>query len=173
MPATPAIFARYVSGALIETGTWHGDGVAAALAAGFPRVCSVELSPTLHYAAAARFAADDRVELWLGLSTECLPEMLADLHTPATFWLDAHYSGGDTLRGPTSCPVLAELSLIAAHAIKRHTILIDDVRLFGTELPVTVPEVRAALHAINPDYVLTYVESGIARLGHDILVARC
>ena len=59
------------------------------------------------------------------------------------------------------------------HAIKRHTILIDDVRLFGTELPVTVPEVRAALHAINPDYVLTYVESGIARLGHDILVARC
>lgn len=172
MPASAAMFARYLSPCLIETGTWHGDGVAAALEAGFPRIRSVELSPLLHQAAAERYRGDIRVELWLGQSGECLPMMLEDIVMPVTFWLDAHYSGGDTDRGPSVCPLLDELAVIAEHALKRHTILIDDVRLFGSEFPLTLPEVRAALYAINPSYRLTFDQSAMRELGRDILVAR-
>lgn len=172
MPATRETFARHPNPVLIETGTYGGDGVAAALAAGFSDVRSVELSPQLHQAAAARFAGDGRVRLWLGHSAERLPEMLAGVVTPATFWLDAHYSGGSTAGSEDACPLLAELAAIAAHPIKTHTILIDDVRQLGREMPVTIDQAKAALLAINPGYILAREQSGFPELGLDILVAR-
>jgi hypothetical protein len=172
MPATPEIFARHPNPVLVETGTYHGEGIEAALAAGFSDVRSVELSPQLHQAAAAHFADDGRVRLWLGHSAERLPEMLAGVVTPATFWLDAHYSGGGTAGGAADCPLLGELAAIAAHPIRTHTILIDDVRQFGHEMPVTIDQARAALLAINPDYAIALEQSGNPELGLDILVAR-
>lgn len=172
MPATRDVFERHPNPVLVETGTYRGDAIAAALEAGFPDVRSVELSPQLYDDAAARFAGDGRVRLWLGHSAARLPEMLAGVVTPATFWLDAHYSGGFTAGDADDCPLLAELAAIAAHPIKTHTIMIDDVRQFGREMPVTSEQARAALLAINPDYAIALEESGDPALGLDILVAR-
>jgi hypothetical protein len=172
VPATREVFERHPNLVLVETGTYLGDAIAAALKAGFAEVRSVELSPQLHDDAVARFAGDDRVQLWLGHSAARLPEMLAGVVTPATFWLDAHYSGGFTAGDADGCPLLAELAAIAAHPIKTHTILIDDIRQFGREMPVTSEEARAALLAINPDYAIALEESGDPCLGLDILAAR-
>ncbi len=172
MPAAREVFARHPNPVLIETGTYKGDAIAAALEAGFSEVRSVELSLQLHQDAAGRFAGDGRVLLWLGHSAERLPEMLAGVVTPATFWLDAHYSGGLTAGDADQCPLLAELAAIAAHPINTHTILIDDVRQFGREMPVTSAQAKAALLAINPDYAIALEQSGDPGLGLDILVAR-
>jgi hypothetical protein len=172
MPANAETFARHLNAVLVETGTWRGTGVEAALAAGFSDVRSVELSPRYHEISSGLFAGDSRVRLWLGDSVERLPEMVADVTTPITFWLDAHHSGGDTAGSAEICPLLAELAAISAHPIKTHTILIDDVRLFGREMPVTVKQVEAALRAINPGYIITREPSAAPELGLDILLAR-
>ena len=58
------------------------------------------------------------------------PELLHDIHEPALFWLDGHYSGGFTARGDKETPVEAELRAILAHPVKGHVILIDDARCF-------------------------------------------
>lgn len=165
MPASASFFGRYRRQILIETGTWHGDGVQAALDAGFEHVHSIELSPSLYRQARQRFMSDARVDIYLGLSTGWLPMILDHVHTPVTFWLDAHYSAGDTARGPEMTPLLGELDIIAEHEIKEHTILIDDVRLFGTDFAdVQLADVEQALTRINPAY----------RIQHDgdILVAQ-
>lgn len=49
------------------------------------------------------------------------------------FWLDAHYSRGDTARGEEETPILKELELIGAHPVRGHLLLIDDARCFGVD----------------------------------------
>ena len=48
------------------------------------------------------------------------------------FWLDGHFSGGDTFQGATDCPIEAELAAIDAHLdrLGKVSILIDDIRCF-------------------------------------------
>ncbi len=66
-------------------------------------------------------------------SAEKLREILADLSEPALFWLDGHYSGGDTARGTLDTPILQELDLILQQPDPGHVLLIDDARCFGTD----------------------------------------
>lgn len=173
MPGSADIFARFPNDYFVETGTWHGDGVKAALAAGFSAIRSVELSEDLFKNAKVTFRDDPRVKLWWGASSDCLSDMLGDISSPATIWLDAHYSGGDTVCGPTTCPLLDELDVLKHHPITRHTILIDDVRLLGTaEFGVSLNEVSDALRSINLSYDVCLIGSGLIELGKDILVAR-
>jgi hypothetical protein len=171
MPATADNFRPYPNSVFIETGTWHGDGIQAALDAGFREVRSIELSPALHQQARTRFARRPEVKLWLGSSGEVLRDVIADVTEPATFWLDAHYSGGDSMLGPEACPVLLELAILAEHPVKTHTLLIDDVRCFGSTYSVDVESVRRAISAINPAYRMSFDRSGWPQLGLDILVA--
>jgi hypothetical protein len=72
-------------------------------------------------------------------------------------------------------PLLKELALIGRHRIKTHTILIDDVRLFGTKGPedwsgVTLDKVIDKLKSINRNYSIHY-ENGIEWAQNDVLVA--
>jgi len=50
------------------------------------------------------------------------------------FWLDGHYSAGDTFLGANHCPVQQELNVISSKLQQISvTIFIDDFRLFGVE----------------------------------------
>lgn len=142
----------------VETGTNNGDGVALALECGFAKVVSIELSDHYFAYAAARFADDPRVTILHGDSGTLLAEAIADFHEPVTFWLDSHTTPGIPLTAQAPCPILRELTAIAAHPIKTHTILVDDVRCFSTPVldDIAVAEIEAAIRAINPAYRLTY-----------------
>jgi hypothetical protein len=78
----------------IETGTYHGDGIASALTAGFEKIYSVELSSSLAERCRKRFENDDRVSVVCGSSDEYLPQLLGDIDEPFLLWLDAHVSNG-------------------------------------------------------------------------------
>jgi hypothetical protein len=78
-----------------------------------------------------RFAARPDVTLLHGDSGSRLPEVLGQLTEPALFWLDAHYSGPITARGPLDSPIGQELEAIAAHPVGGHVVLIDDMRDFN------------------------------------------
>lgn len=138
---------------LVETGTHTGDTVAATRRR-FDRVYSIELDDAYYEAARRRFAHSPSVYLLHGDSGSLLPEVLRRLDEPSLFWLDAHYSGGDTAKGPTDTPIEEELGLILGHHIDGHVILIDDARHFvGENDYPTVEEVRALFRRERPDWV--------------------
>jgi hypothetical protein len=93
-----------------------------------------------------------------GDSADLLPGLLAGLREPALFWLDGHYSGGLTGRGPTDTPLMRELEAIRQCGIHGHVILIDDARCLGTgDYPATI-EVKRALLRIDPLYRVEVAE---------------
>ena len=92
---------------------------------------SIELDSENYEKARSLFANFENVSLIQGDSARMLPRILESLEERALFWLDAHYSYGNKERAVKETPIEEELFAILEHSVKRHTILIDDVRLFG------------------------------------------
>ena len=118
---------------LVETGTYEGRTLRA-VRPYFARLYSIELGEDLYRKACARFQSDPKVFLFQGDSGDRLRDILEIAGDQrCLFWLDAHYSRGDTARGSEDTPVLRELHAIAGHSRKDHVILVDDARCFGTD----------------------------------------
>ncbi len=134
-------------------------------------IYSIELSPVYYQYCRYLFRNFPKVHLLEGDSAKQFDLILDKIDAPATFWLDAHCSGGNTARGDSGTPILSELESIAKHPIKTHTILIDDVRLFGSEEFDFVPldEVIERIRHINPLYTISFEDGYVPG---DILVAR-
>lgn len=139
MTAGKQLFAKYNhGGCFIETGTYEGDSVQAALDAGYTHVFSIELSVDLAAACQERFKDNPKVTILQGDSRVRLPEVLAllDEKQSHTFWLDGHYSWGKTALAADHMisPVVQELKLIAASGKGRTSVvMVDDVRLFKSQ----------------------------------------
>ena len=124
---------------LVETGTFRGNGVAAALQAGFPRVITIDVvAQCVVNGRKAAGSQAHRVDCILGDSVEVLPEVLRTLYGRAMFWLDAHYPdvyGEGT--GAEPLPLLREV-LAIVEAERDHSkdlILCDDLRIYGVPAP--------------------------------------
>jgi hypothetical protein len=116
----------------VETGTYLGE-TSLALARFSPRVITIEPSQFLFDGAVRRLGHLDNVELINGLSEEVFPYLLPSLNGDVSFWLDGHFSEGNTFRGPKETPIAEELREISKvrKQLGRVSVLIDDVRLFG------------------------------------------
>jgi hypothetical protein len=112
----------------VETGTWYGIMLQACVGH-FDRLVSIELEPHFFRRAKKIFKRHSNVTLLHGDSGELLPELLATIHCPCLFWLDAHYSGGLTGKAELETPIRREIEAILSHSL-RHTILIDDANAF-------------------------------------------
>jgi hypothetical protein len=115
----------------VETGTREGDMIDA-VGASFTKIYSIELDKELYTTACARFDGRKDIKLIQGDSGVKIQDVLSELNEPALFWLDAH---GDSVpvSGPNAAPIKKELEAIFDHPIKKHMILIDDVRHFDSE----------------------------------------
>ncbi len=117
---------------LVETGTLHGRMIEA-MKDDFDRIYSIELSEELYKKAKDRFRKENSVELIHGDSGVELKHVIERLDQPALFWLDGHYSSGETARGEKDTPVFEELNHIFDDQVRDHVIIIDDARCFGTD----------------------------------------
>lgn len=150
---------------LIETGTYRGDMVEA-MRRHFARVHSIELGDALYDTAVARFADAPNVSLHHGDSGEILTALLPSLTGPALFWLDAHYSRGDTARGALETPIENELLKIFKDS-NAHVILIDDARCFdGTHDYPTIEGIRVLVAAQNGRYSMNVAQDIIRITPH-------
>jgi len=120
---------RHGTSTLVETGTYQGETVAACLQH-FKRIYTVELDQALHGAARDRFADEPTVTVIHGDSYTALTRLASEVAEPALFWLDAHYSFGETAKGPHDPPLPWELRAILERG-KPDVILIDDARHMG------------------------------------------
>lgn len=125
--------ARTGARCLIETGTFHGV-TAARCARVFERVYTIELDGRLAREAVRHLQRFPNVEVLEGDATALLPRVLAKEDArDAVVFLDAHYSGGETARGPVPEPAVLELAALAPFAERICGVVIDDFRLFGVE----------------------------------------
>lgn len=181
MPLRPDVLRRFPARVFVETGSYIGDGVKAALDAGFERVITIEAKRESWELVRARFEGDPRVTAILGSSADLLTAAIDNVDERATFWLDAHWSGegtGGLAPFRDSCvysPVLDELAAIAAHPVKGHTVLIDDMRVFRdgvfadeNEEPILPVRLMETLLDIDDRYEFELLDGAEAR---DVLAA--
>lgn len=126
----------------VETGAYMGNGIADALGTGhFSEVHSIELSPKWHAHCTKRFQNDSRVHMHLGDSAVVLEQLLVSgvlpADEPVLFYLDAHWSGGETAgeHVDNGCPVMRELEVLVKHRKRElaDVIVVDDLRLMGKD----------------------------------------
>ena len=114
----------------IETGTFRGD-TTHYLSKRFPHIYSIEPQVEFYKAALNHFKSQN-VTLFNDVSENVFPILLPTLKGNLNFWLDGHYSGGETFKGNKECPIIDELNAIEVNFnnFKKISIFIDDVRLF-------------------------------------------
>lgn len=166
----PKFFEDYHNRYFVETGTYMGAGVEEAIKEGFSFIHSIEIDEKNALLAVEKFKEFKHVKIWHGDSTLLLKKVIEPIHEPITFWLDAHW--GQKLQSDhLNTAILAELDQIKDHPIKNHTILIDDVRIFGTVFHnyITVNQLINKIKTINKNYRITFID-GTEK--NDILVAQ-
>lgn len=136
---------------LVETGTYKGMMVEAMLIH-FKKIISIELGTELFLDAKKKFSNYPQVTILNGDSGKILPVVIENLTSPSLFWLDGHYSGGETALGEVETPIVKELQSILSSK-HNHVIVIDDVGDFnGTKNYPTTEELKNIVLQIRTDY---------------------
>lgn len=145
----------------IETGTFRGD-TARWASQHFLHVVTIEASDEYYAKAVERFSSDPNVTVLHGNSRDRLQEVVDSLEEKAIFWLDAHWSGGETYGELDECPILDEINL-ANSGLIGHAIFVDDARLFLAPPPLPHdlqqwPNIADVLESLQPvnNYVAVF-----------------
>jgi hypothetical protein len=101
----------------------------------------ITIEPQEKYALAAnlRFKEFNKVTVIPGLSEDVMGDLIASLEpemqADISFWLDGHFSAGETFKGPIDTPIIAELDAITKNIskIQKITVLVDDIRCFDSK----------------------------------------
>lgn len=121
---------------LIESGTLGGETIIN-LYPHFRTLHTVEISEH-YYTMFDNFKKEKnyhKVINHFGDTAQVLPQIVQSLsiRNKVVFWLDGHWSSGDTGKGEKDCPLIEEcLAIDKFYKSSNGLIIIDDYRLFGT-----------------------------------------
>jgi hypothetical protein len=166
------VLEKYKNSYFFETGTANGDCVRLALEVGFEKIYSIEIDDNLQNENKIKYKSEidsGKVILITGDSLQELIKVIPSLDKPTTFWLDAHVDFGPC--GIKKCPLYEELHAIKESTIKNHTILIDDIRVFGDHWgeDISIYTLKDIILSINPNYNFTFENNTVTY--NDILAA--
>lgn len=138
---------------LVESGTFMGDMILSQLD-NFDSIYSIELNKKFWEDAKTLFRNESKVNLLRGDSGVVMHSLIDQLDESAIFWLDGHYSGGETSMGDKACPIYEELSAIFKSQ-QSNCLLIDDARLFvGKDDYPTLLELKDYILKNRPNAVI-------------------
>lgn len=145
----------------IESGTYRGDTVLN-MEPHFDELHTIEIGQDLWKRARERYSGR-KIEFHLGDSQSVLPKLLPRIRKRAIFFLDGHWSCGETSKGEIDVPLLNELRILMNSFNHEAVILIDDLRLFGsgpeTSEPVDWTSIsREAVREVLRDRCVSWVE---------------
>ncbi|HSE39351.1 MAG TPA: class I SAM-dependent methyltransferase [Acidobacteriota bacterium] len=118
----------------VETGTFYGN-TAFWASTKFKKVITIERSEIVFKKATETYGHVQNIEFRQGDSVAELAQLVPTLKEPAIFWLDSHWSGGETYGKEDECPLLQELKSFQPASCK-HVLMIDDARLFSSPPPL-------------------------------------
>lgn len=116
----------------IETGTYRGESTRI-LAQINRQVITIEPDLKLYNRAKKRLSKDfSNVQVVQAKSEDVLQEIISECRGGVGLFLDGHYCGPNTFKGPNVSPIRTELEIIGKHAaqLSNVTILVDDLRYF-------------------------------------------
>jgi hypothetical protein len=167
---------EYTNDVFVETGTYRGDTLEFVRQSDkFKILHSMELSEPYHKRCSDRFVNYENVTIHHGNSRYDLVNIIHNIDTEITFWLDSHWSGGAEnfeigCDPELRCPLLHELDQIKNHPIKTHTIMVDDIRLMdGSHFEIVLSQINEKLLEINPNYKIKFYNDVCS--ANDVLVA--
>lgn len=176
LPPSYNLLAKYPNRYFVESGSYRGDAIQQALDAGFQQIRSMDVDKENVTFCHNRFdlyrGKYPNIYIRQGDSSKDFYQLFGGIREPITFWLDAHSQlFEDEMEMGCPFPLLKELEQIAAHPVKNHTILIDDV------LVLTHPDVTGwsrntiedILWLINPAYKFEYVANPVK---NNLLIAK-
>ena len=113
----------------IETGTFHGQTIFS-LEKYFSKLHTIEIKKDLYENVKNRYK-DDKINFHLGDSSIVLKHLCPTILLDTIFFLDGHWSCGNTGKGEKDVPLYEELYNITNFLEHKCIIIIDDCRLFG------------------------------------------
>lgn len=144
----------------VEAGTYKGE-TTAFFARRVEQVYSVELHAELFAAAEKRFAKQPNVTLVHGDSLIEIPKIVAGcLESPPLVFLDGHFSGVGTAEGMEMEPAESTLRRLSDVTPPGTTIVIDDLRLFGSGL-AGFPQLDAITDAARQAFPQALIRAGL------------
>jgi hypothetical protein len=155
---------RYQLTDFIETGTYYGH-TAMWAASHFESVISIEYSQALYERALVSHGRTPNASFIFGDSRTVLKDILPKLRHPAIFWLDSHWSGGETYGENDECPLIDEIRAITKSPCV-HFVFVDDARLFTSPPPrphrievwPPIAKVIEAFESSSKEYYIVIIE---------------
>jgi hypothetical protein len=145
----------------IETGTLNGD-TTFALEPYFNKLYTIEYSEIYYNNTKNRYNGN-KINFILGDSAIVFESLLPNITDKCIFFLDGHYSGGDTGKSHKDCPLDEEIKHIN-NLFTNEAIIIDDFRLFG--LDSSSGKLQEDWSKINKDNLLNILKLRINKVYH-------
>lgn len=113
----------------VETGTYQGETIFE-MEKHFKQLHTIEIKEDFYQNVKSRYHGD-KITFHLGDSSDVLDDLVDTLTDNAIFFLDGHWSSGDTGKGVKDCPLVEEVKAITSKFKHGAILIIDDYRLFG------------------------------------------
>jgi hypothetical protein len=113
----------------VETGTHYGNTIFA-MEPIFKDLHTIEIKKELYEHTKSKYNGN-KINFYLGNSSILLKEVCLKIKSPTIFFLDGHWSSGNTGKGDKDVPLYEELSNIINYFPNKGIIIVDDFRLFG------------------------------------------
>ena len=147
---------------LVETGTNSGDTIFT-LEPYFDKLYTIEFSEKYYNNTKSRYNGN-KINFILGDSSIELISLLPNITDKCIFFLDGHWSGGDTGHSEKDCPLEEEITHINNLFQNEAIIIIDDFRLFG--LDKSSGKLGEDWSNINKEHLLNILQSRIGKVYH-------
>jgi len=144
----------------IETGTLNGDTIFT-LEPYFNKLYTIEFSEKYYNNTKNRYYGN-KINFILGDSSIVFETLLPNITEKSIFFLDGHYSSGDTGQSTKDCPLNEEITHINNLFQNDAIIIIDDFRLFGLDKSTGMQD----WSEINKDNLLNILKSRINKVYH-------
>ena len=113
----------------VESGTYLGETIFT-MEKYFDQLYTIEINEKFYNNVKNKYNGN-KINFYLGASEDKLTEICNLLKENTIFFLDGHWSAGDTGKGEKDCPLYEELNVINELFKHNGIIIVDDVRLFG------------------------------------------
>lgn len=117
----------------VETGTYMGETILRFID-DFEKLYTIELSNHFYDDFNKKNYNRDKLKSILGDSSEKIKEVINEINDKTIFFLDGHFSSCGTAQGAKDVPLCEELKNINDYFNYEAIIIIDDLRLFGTNI---------------------------------------